>query len=136
MVILQSHRTQNMILRCYPNVSAILRRHTHLVSCAFSTIPIFSPFNSQNFFLLVYMSFSILILSVSYIHVYIAYKALCKCNHINYTRCTLTLFYGNMQYAKFHLSRRHFLVFPVFRPSVAFSIDSWLGYQGMGSSHR
>ena len=27
MVILQSHRTQNMILRCYPNVSAILWRH-------------------------------------------------------------------------------------------------------------
>ena len=27
-VILQSHRIQNMILRCYPNVSAILRRHT------------------------------------------------------------------------------------------------------------
>ena len=28
MVILQTHRTQNMILRCYPNVSAILWRHT------------------------------------------------------------------------------------------------------------
>ena len=27
-LILQSHRTQNMILRCYPNVSAILRKHT------------------------------------------------------------------------------------------------------------
>ena len=49
MVILQSRRTQNMILRCYPNVSAILWRHTNLVSCAFSTIPIFPPFNSQNF---------------------------------------------------------------------------------------
>ena len=33
-----------MILRCYPNVTAILRRHTK--SCAFSTIPIFPPFNS------------------------------------------------------------------------------------------
>ena len=42
MVILQSHRTQNMILRCYPNVSAIL--WTNLVSCAFSTIPIFLLF--------------------------------------------------------------------------------------------
>ena len=43
-----------MILRCYPNVSAILRRHTYLVSCAFSTIPIiiFPPFNSQNFVVL------------------------------------------------------------------------------------
>ena len=53
MVILQSHRTQNMILRCYPNVSAILRRHTvpNLVSCAFSTIPIFPTFNS-----LIYLS--------------------------------------------------------------------------------
>ena len=28
MVIVQSHRTQNMILRYYPNVSAILWRHT------------------------------------------------------------------------------------------------------------
>ena len=49
MVTLQSHRTQNMILRCYPNVSAILRRHTKSCVCAFSTIPIFPPFNSQNF---------------------------------------------------------------------------------------
>ena len=31
------------------HVSAILRRHTKSVSCAFSTIPIFPPFNSQNF---------------------------------------------------------------------------------------
>ena len=36
-----------MIIRCYPNVSAIL---PNLVSCAFSTIPIVPPFNSQNFF--------------------------------------------------------------------------------------
>ena len=43
-----------MILQCYPNVSAILRRHTNLnlVSCAFSTIPIFPPFNSQNFLII------------------------------------------------------------------------------------
>ena len=41
MVILQSHRTQNMILRCYPTVSAIYFGDTpNLVSCAFSTIPI------------------------------------------------------------------------------------------------
>ena len=50
MVILQSHRTQNMILRCYPTVSAIYFGDTpNLVSCAFSTIPIFHLFNSQNF---------------------------------------------------------------------------------------
>ena len=34
-----------MILRCYPNVSAILRRHTKSYLLCFSTIP---PFNSQN----------------------------------------------------------------------------------------
>ena len=48
MVILQSHRTQNMILRCYPNVAICYTSETyipHLVSCAFSTIPIhISPF--------------------------------------------------------------------------------------------
>ena len=50
MVILQSHRTQNMILRCYPTVSAIYFGDIpNLVSCAFSTIPIFLLFNSQNF---------------------------------------------------------------------------------------
>ena len=50
MVILQSHRTQNMILRCYPTVSAIYFRDIpNLVSCAFSTIPIFPLLNSQNF---------------------------------------------------------------------------------------
>ena len=50
MVILQSHRTQNMILRCYPNVCAILWRHTKsCLLCFLTTIPIFPPFNSQNF---------------------------------------------------------------------------------------
>ena len=40
MVILQSHRTQNMILRCYPNVSAILRRHTKsCLLCFFNNLP-------------------------------------------------------------------------------------------------
>ena len=49
MVILQSHRTQNVILRCYPTVSAILQRHTKSCLLCFFTIPIFPPFNSQNF---------------------------------------------------------------------------------------
>ena len=53
MVILQSHRTQNLILRCYPNVSAILRKHIYLVSYAFFYNPyLFPPFNSQNFVVL------------------------------------------------------------------------------------
>ena len=46
MVILQSHRTQNMILRCYSNVSAILRRHTKSCLLCFFNNPLF---NSQNF---------------------------------------------------------------------------------------
>ena len=45
MVILQSHRTQNMILRCYSNVSAILRRHTKSCLLCFFNNPLF---NSQN----------------------------------------------------------------------------------------
>ena len=44
MVILQSHRTQNMILRCYPNVSAILRRHTKSCLLCFFNNPYISPF--------------------------------------------------------------------------------------------
>ena len=51
MVILQSHRTQNMILRCYPNVSAILRRH--LVSCAFQQSLYFLLLIRRIFYLLV-----------------------------------------------------------------------------------
>ena len=47
MVILQSHRTQNMILRCYPNVSAILWRHTKCCLLCFFNFQF--PFNSQNF---------------------------------------------------------------------------------------
>ena len=39
-----------MILRCYPTISAIhFGDIPNLVSCAFSTIPIFPLFNSQNF---------------------------------------------------------------------------------------
>ena len=39
-----------MILRCYPTVSAIYFGDIpNLVSCAFSTIPIFPLLNSQNF---------------------------------------------------------------------------------------
>ena len=50
MVILQSHRTQNMILKCYPTVSAIhFEDIPNLVSCAFLIIPIFPLLNSQNF---------------------------------------------------------------------------------------
>ena len=49
MVILQSHRTQSMILRCYPNVSAILLRHTKSCLLCFFNNPYFPPFNSQNF---------------------------------------------------------------------------------------
>ena len=48
MVILQSHRRQNLILRCYPNVSAILRRHTNSCLLCFFNNP---SFNSQNFFI-------------------------------------------------------------------------------------
>ena len=44
MVILQSHRTQNMILRCYPNVSAILLRHTKSCLLCFFNNPYISPF--------------------------------------------------------------------------------------------
>ena len=38
MAILQSHRKQNMIRRCYPNVSAILQTHTKSCLCSFSKI--------------------------------------------------------------------------------------------------
>ena len=41
MVILQSHRTQNIILRCYPNVSAILRRYTKSCLLCFFNNPLF-----------------------------------------------------------------------------------------------
>ena len=44
--ILPSHRTQNMILRCYLLYFGDI---PNLVSCAFSTIPIFPPYTSQNF---------------------------------------------------------------------------------------
>ena len=50
MVILQSHRTQNMILRCYPNVSAILRRHTKSCLLCFFNNPYISPFKFTEFF--------------------------------------------------------------------------------------
>ena len=47
MVILQSHRTQNMILRCYPNVaiSAILRRQTKSCLLCFFNNPYIYPFD-------------------------------------------------------------------------------------------
>ena len=54
MVILQSHRTQNMILRCYPNVSAILRRHTKSCLLCFFNNPYISPFKFTEF--LIYLS--------------------------------------------------------------------------------
>ena len=44
MVILQSHGTQNMILRCYLNVSAILRRHIKSCLLCFFNNPYMSPF--------------------------------------------------------------------------------------------
>ena len=43
-LILQSHRTQNMILRCYPNVSALLWRHTK--SCLFQQSPLIREYNT------------------------------------------------------------------------------------------
>ena len=43
MVILQSHRTQNMILRCYPNVSATLRRHIKSCLLCFFNNPYIFP---------------------------------------------------------------------------------------------
>ena len=44
MVILQSHTAQNMILRCYPNVSAILWRRTKSCLLCFFNNPYISPF--------------------------------------------------------------------------------------------
>ena len=57
MVILQSHRTQNMILRCYSNVSAILRRHTK--SCLPCFPYIYFPLLIHRIFYLLYMLCSI-----------------------------------------------------------------------------
>ena len=49
MVILQSHRTQNMILRFYPNVAICYTSETyHILSSVFFNNPYISPFNSQN----------------------------------------------------------------------------------------
>ena len=47
-----NHIGCNIILRCYPNVSAILRRHTKSCLLCFFNDPYISPF-SQIFFLLV-----------------------------------------------------------------------------------
>ena len=44
-VILQSHRTQNMILRCYPTVSAILQRYTKSCLLCFFNNPYISPYS-------------------------------------------------------------------------------------------
>ena len=64
MVILQSHRTQNMILRCYPNVSAILWRHTKSRLLCFFNNTYISPFNSQNLYLLVSALFLLCSISI------------------------------------------------------------------------
>ena len=48
MVILQS---QNMILRCYSNVSAILRRHTKSCLLCFFNNPYIPPFEFTEFFI-------------------------------------------------------------------------------------
>ena len=61
MVILQSHRTQNMILRCYPNVSAILWRYAKsCLLCFFN-----NPYN--NFPLLIHRIFYLLV-SALFLH--------------------------------------------------------------------
>ena len=54
MVILQSHRTQNMILRCYPNVTDILRRHTKSCFLWFFNNPLY-------FLLLIHRIFYLLV---------------------------------------------------------------------------
>ena len=69
LVILQSHRTQNMILRCYPNVSAILRRHTKSCLLCFFNNPYISPFfNSQNFLFTCLCSFFYMLCSIIILH--------------------------------------------------------------------
>ena len=54
MVILQSHRTQNMILRCYPTVSAILQRHTKSCLLCFFNNPYISPFEFTDYLSLLF----------------------------------------------------------------------------------
>ena len=54
MVILQSHGTQNMILRCYPNVSAILRRHIYQILSPVLYVPLLIH---RIFYLLVFALF-------------------------------------------------------------------------------
>ena len=64
MVFLQSHRTQNMILRCYPNVSAILRRHTKSCLLCFFNNPYISPFSFTEFFIYLSLLFFYMLCSI------------------------------------------------------------------------
>ena len=57
MVILQSHRTQNMILRCYPNVSLILWRHTKYRFLCFFQQSLYFPLLIHRMFYLLLCSF-------------------------------------------------------------------------------
>ena len=65
MVFLKSHRMQNMILRdAIPTYLLYFGDIPNLVSCAFSTIPIFPPFNSQNFLFTCLCSFFNMLCSI------------------------------------------------------------------------
>ena len=64
MVILQSHRTQNMILRCYPNVTAILRRHTKSCLLCFFNNPYISSFQFPEFFIYLSLLFFYMLCSI------------------------------------------------------------------------
>ena len=68
MVILQLHRTQNMILRCYPNVSAILQRHTKSCLLCFFNNPYISHFEFTEFFIYLSLLFFYMLCSTGREH--------------------------------------------------------------------
>ena len=68
MVILQSHRTQNMILRCYPNVAICYTSETYqILSPVLFQQSLYFPLliNSQNFFIYLYILLLSLFFSVA-----------------------------------------------------------------------
>ena len=89
MVILQSHRTQNMILRCYSNVSAILLRHTKSCLLCF--------FNNVYFPLLIHRITCIYCLPTKYGHFIISrYNYILLLLHISCVSVFTLVSYMNM----------------------------------------
>ena len=124
MVILQSHRTQNMILRCYiPMYLLHFGDIPNLVSCAFSTIPIFLPFNSQNLLVILCVHYphrtrTCTLYPRKYVYTHVHAHCTCAVYSVYMHDCTcMFLYHVNYQYIAANATHIQYCCLPTRMPS-------------------